>query len=169
MLCTVRSGKTSFVLGSCLEWVATGKDQRPPDNRVLGPPLYKVSCDLKPIWFRGRSVTSLPWWPGERKPGRSFQPVQTPRGSPRCMGLQRGDQEARQGSPSQGCRVFRNTWTHSRSPGRKDQPGPNMAWLSRMGDQEGFVAILPGLSHSESLFPSSPNRSRTTCLPSFVL
>lgn len=29
--------------------MAAGKDQRPPDNWVLGPPLYKESCDLKPI------------------------------------------------------------------------------------------------------------------------
>ena len=38
----------------------------------------------------------------ERKPGRDFSRMQTLRGSPRGVGLRRGDWEERQGSPSQG-------------------------------------------------------------------
>ena len=29
-------------------------------------------------------------------------------------------------------------WTQRRFPGRKDQPGSNMAWLSRMGTERGL-------------------------------
>ena len=46
--------------------MAAGKDQQPPDNRVLGPPLYKVSCDLNPtcILLRGplREVLGAELW-----------------------------------------------------------------------------------------------------------